>query len=83
MPYFIYRLFLPTLAMLTERLHGLSFLAKTIRKTLGFYCFNFSDRFREVFEFYFTGFLNGIELYNILKTLDFKIIPKSWGNFVF
>ena len=25
--------------------------------------FNFSDRFREVFEFYFTG----IELYNILK----------------
>ena len=29
---------------------------------------NFSDRFRVVFEFYFTGLLNGIELYNILKT---------------
>ena len=45
--------------------------------------FTFSDRFREVFEFYLTGFLNGIELYNILKTPDFKIIPKSWDNFVF
>ena len=39
---------------------------------------NFSDRFREVFEFYLTGFLNGIE---ILK-LYFKIIPKSLGKFV-
>jgi len=36
-----------------------------------------------VFEFYFTGFLNSIELYNILKTFDFNIIPRSWCNFVF
>ena len=45
--------------------------------------FNFSDRFREVFEFYFYRILTGIELYNILKTLDFKIVPRSLGNFVF
>ena len=38
--------------------------------------FNFSDIFK-FFEFYFTGFLNDIELYNIHKTLDFKIIPWS------
>ena len=101
MPYFIYRLFLLTLAMkdlayylshfafnfsdrfkvfefyFTGFLNGIIFLKFLILK------FNFSDRFREVFEFYFTGFLNGTELYNILKTFDFKIIPRSWCNFVF
>ena len=44
--------------------------------------FNFSDRFREVFQFYLTRFLNGIDLYNIFYTLDFKIIPKSLEKFV-
>ena len=48
------------------------------------FAFNFSDIVK-VFEFYFTGFLNGIELYHyhILKILDFKIIPRSWCDFVF
>ena len=36
-----------------------------------------SQWFRKVFEFYWTGFLNGLEVYNILQSLGFKIIPKS------
>ena len=47
MPYFIYRLFLLTLAM------------KDLTYYLSHSAFNFSDRFK-VFEFYFAGFLNGI-----------------------
>ena len=36
-----------------------------------------SQGFRKIFEFYWTGFLNSLEVYNILQSLDFKIIPKS------
>ena len=59
------------------------FLGEDHQENLRLLLFELFWQFREGFEFYFPGFLNGIELYNILKTLDFKIIPKSWGNFVF
>ena len=70
MPYFIYRLFyrhcicyMYTIICLDKDCWG---------KHLAF---NLFDRFREVCEFYLTGFLNGIKLYSI-RTVDFqKIIP--------
>ena len=55
---------------------------KDLTYYLSCFVFNFSDRF-EVFEFYFTWFLKCIELHHILKTLDFKIIPRSRCSFVF
>ena len=83
MPYFICRLFFTDTGFVRGKGFMYYYYLSKQRPSGIPLAFNFSDRFREVFEFYLTRFLNGIDLYNILKTLDFKIIPKSWGNFVF
>ena len=83
MPYFICRLFFTDTGFFRGKGFIYYYYLSKQRPSGIPLAFNFSDRFREVSEFYLTRFLNGIDLYNILKTLDFKIIPKSWGNFVF
>ena len=75
--------FLPTLDVFMEKASCITIICLDKDRQEYLWLLTFSDRFREVFEFYLTRFLNGTELYNILKTLDFKIIPKSWDNFLF